>query len=657
MVLAVPVAGAAQSQTRDLFVSQTTGVGVGSVWGVFVGVSRYQHPGLDLTYAHQDAEALYQFYSTQFQGQIPADHFQVLINEEAKRGNVLRAIQEVLRRAQPEDLVIIFLAMHGLLDSTGEDLYFMTHDADPNFPEDDGISRDDVAKQLRRSKAQKIVLLLDACHTGAFSSSNSLVALRGANAVDINRLLGAMGQAQPGRAVFSSSSAAEPSREGEQFCGGHGAFTCALLTGLQGEADTNRNGLVELRELYDFTYHAVKTSTEGYQNPVIEGMYDNGLPLAFAKGSVALPQAGIQPSGSGGASSEELVRLQAQLQGLQKRMNQADAASQASNKVERERLDTERQEAERARAEEERKLAEAQARKESAQKVFAVLEQRLLEEKARLTAILREQNLYPAEKKEKPTLVAKAPFYSAPQRMAKKITGKDGAPMVLIPEGEFLMGSDQEEDDTEQPQHRVFLDAFYMDQYEVTTSRYGGFMRTSRREAPGSWKIAQQVGNREKPVIKVDWHDANAYCVHYGKRLPTEAEWEKAARGTDGRIYPWGNDAPTRQHANFSQDIPDDRKYYSELVAVGSREAGKSPYEVHDMAGNVWEWAADWYDEEYYQQSPERNPQGPSSGKFRVVRGGAWNNEPYGIRSALRFLFPPSIPNASIGFRCAQDVK
>jgi formylglycine-generating enzyme required for sulfatase activity len=258
------------------------------------------------------------------------------------------------------------------------------------------------------------------------------------------------------------------------------------------------------------------------------------------------------------------------------------------------------------------------------------------------------------QRKEEAMIVAKAPAFSAPQRMVKKLTGQDGAPMVLIPEGEFMMGSPEGEGSSdEHPRHRVHLDAFYMDQYEVTTSRYGAFMRASGRVAPEYWKYAKQVGNREKPVIGVDWHDANAYCEHYGKRLPTEAEWEKAARGTDERIYPWGNEPPTRRHANFDQCC--DFRDYKVLTTVGSRAGGKSPYGVYDMAGNVWEWTADWYEEFYYDRSPARNPTGPSSGEMKVRRGGSWFNLPFYFRSAYRLENTPTTRFVNVGFRCAQD--
>ncbi len=240
---------------------------------------------------------------------------------------------------------------------------------------------------------------------------------------------------------------------------------------------------------------------------------------------------------------------------------------------------------------------------------------------------------------------------------ATQMRGKDGAPMLLVPAGEFMMGSrenDKSAQNDERPAHPVYLDAFYIDQYEVTTSHYATFFQETNRAEPKYWseQVLKQHGG--KPVVGVNWHDATAYCAWGGKRLPTEAEWEKAARGTDQRIYPWGNQPPSEQRANFNRCC--DFKDYGVLTDVGSYEQGKSPYSVYEMAGNVWEWTADWYDENYYGKSPERNPKGPSSGEFRVLRGGSWFNAPDLVRSAHRDRLIPSLRNVNFGFRCAQDV-
>ncbi|TKB88421.1 MAG: formylglycine-generating enzyme family protein [Nitrospira sp.] len=237
----------------------------------------------------------------------------------------------------------------------------------------------------------------------------------------------------------------------------------------------------------------------------------------------------------------------------------------------------------------------------------------------------------------------------------KMMTSKDSAPMVLIPAGEFWMGSpDGEGDNDEHPRHQVSLDAFYMDKFEITVARYAEFVRSTKRSKPAYWDQVDSSKHGNLPVVGVDWQDAEVYCRWAGKRLPTEAEWEKAARGTDGRRYPWGNEQPTPGHANFGTDYVE-TIYDKRLAPVDSYEAGNSPYGLHHMAGNVWEWTADWYDQQFYATSPQRNPTGPSTGTTKVVRGGSWGSGPGGVRSVNRYGLTPTDRSGVFGFRCAQD--
>ena len=239
---------------------------------------------------------------------------------------------------------------------------------------------------------------------------------------------------------------------------------------------------------------------------------------------------------------------------------------------------------------------------------------------------------------------------SMPQPPAE-IVGKDGAPMVLIPAGEFTMGSDKGDDD-EQPIHKVFLDSFYIDKYEVTNGRFAKFVEAIQSEPP--WGFADKetpVVRPDQPVRWVNWMDAIGYCLWVGKRLPSEAEWEKAARGPDGRAYPWGNDPPTPAHAVFGLKEGSDT-----VSAIGNRDKGRSPYGVHDLAGNLYEWTTDWYDEQFYSKNPAINPKGPSEGTAKVQRGGSYINNPYRLRSSFRTKGDPTEHDPNVGFRCAQDV-
>ncbi len=248
----------------------------------------------------------------------------------------------------------------------------------------------------------------------------------------------------------------------------------------------------------------------------------------------------------------------------------------------------------------------------------------------------------------------------------QEIQGKDTAPMVLVPEGVFPMGVPKAARDggvDERPNHDVFLDTFYIDKYEVTNGRYLTFITKTGHRTPqhptdptkGLWQgntMPESVV--DLPVINVDWFDAEAYCKWAEKRLPTEAEWEKAAKGPNDWRFPWGDVEPTDKHLNYNQVTWNGE---TTLVPVGIYEAGKSPYGAYDMAGNVWEWVADWYDSQYYSKSPERNPKGPQSGGFKVLRSSGWQGETPQARIFTRIMSKPLDRNHSTGFRCAKDAK
>ncbi len=225
--------------------------------------------------------------------------------------------------------------------------------------------------------------------------------------------------------------------------------------------------------------------------------------------------------------------------------------------------------------------------------------------------------------------------------------------VVLIPGGPYEMGSDNFTD--EEPAHRVITNAFRIDQTEVTNGQYARcvaqlvcqpprrFNSYSRPEYYGSPQFA------DFPVIYVTWDDADTYCRWAGRRLPTEAEWERAARGTDDRIYPWGDQLPTPALLNYNFKFGD-------TSAVGSFPLGASPYGVLDLAGNVAEWVADWYAKDYYAASALSDPRGPLATPYRVVRGGSWLDNRNYVRAGLRRFYPPDSAFINLGFRCAESV-
>ena len=249
--------------------------------------------------------------------------------------------------------------------------------------------------------------------------------------------------------------------------------------------------------------------------------------------------------------------------------------------------------------------------------------------------------------------------------------------MVLVPAGKFRMGSTTGDVD-ERPVHTVDVDAFYIDLHEVTNAQYRQFVETTGYSAPSGIGYTAKYGvldyhyqpwsdsgfnQPDQPVTNVTWFDAVAYCHWKGKRLPTEAEWEKAALGgLDSTKYPWGNNEPNNQSANFS-DANTTFEWRSSSVNDGftftSPVQSFSPngYGLFDMAGNVWEWCADWYDTFYYAKGENKNPTGAETGERRVLRGGAWYRASHSLRTTERVSDYPNSSLNVVGFRCAMDVR
>jgi formylglycine-generating enzyme required for sulfatase activity len=325
------------------------------------------------------------------------------------------------------------------------------------------------------------------------------------------------------------------------------------------------------------------------------------------------------------------------------------------------------------------------------------------------SALTRQPTSPPAPTKSlvKPTVFVVA-WTSTPEptRMVStvrtSVSPKDGMVMVFVPAGEFLMGSTDAEIEqvvascsdckkewftSEMPQHIVYLNDYWMDQTEVTVGKFGKFIEETqfktqadqqgwgyvydttannwqKQMTNANWRYpngpAEGEGNASDPVVQVNWNDAQAYCEWAGRRLPTEAEWEKAARGEKGRIYPWGDLPPAGNLVNFAdknsvftyadKNVDDG---YAGSAPVGSYPEGASPYGTLDMAGNVWEWVADWFDASYYQNSPPTDPSGPTEGSGRVLRGGAWDGAVRMVRAPNRIMLDPVYTISVFGFRCA----
>ncbi|MGB0386446.1 MAG: formylglycine-generating enzyme family protein [Ardenticatenaceae bacterium] len=292
-----------------------------------------------------------------------------------------------------------------------------------------------------------------------------------------------------------------------------------------------------------------------------------------------------------------------------------------------------------------------------------------------------------------PTATAVPPTATPTLGIGSTMEGQDGMTLLYVPQGEFLRGSkendpDAHEDGREHPQRTIYLDAFWIDQTEVTNEMFARFVdetghqTDAEKEGTGwaftgtSWEWIDGAdwqhprgpdssveGLEQHPVVQLSWNDAKAYCEWAGRRLPTEAEWEKAARGTDGRSYPWGNEDVTGNRVNLcdkncprSSRIDSIDDSYESTAPVGTYPDGASFYGALDMAGNVWELTADWYDVDYYKYSPERNPKGPDSGQYRAVRGGSWiDSVARRVRAPARDRGDPASRSVNHGVRCARS--
>ena len=251
--------------------------------------------------------------------------------------------------------------------------------------------------------------------------------------------------------------------------------------------------------------------------------------------------------------------------------------------------------------------------------------------------------------------------------------GGPGSEMVEVPAGPFTMGAvidnpNEWGDTDEEPVHTVDLDAFLIDKYETTAAEFSEFLNAHPHYAPAFIETGPAVtiekvdglyrpreGLERHPANRISWYGADTYCRWRGKRLPTEAEWEKAARGTDRRTFPWGEQHPDNSLATYRR--PFSKMGFKAMEPVDSMPQGVSPYGAHHMAGNVWEWVSDWYSDVYYEVSPQKNPQGSEQGEHKVMRGGNWYYKAYYMRTTYRFNDPPETFKVWQGVRCARSAQ
>ncbi len=597
----------------------------GDSWAVIVGINDYQHERIPrLRYAVNDARSVERALLAQG---FRRDRIVTLIDREATKARIETVLGDDLRqKVGPNDRLLVFFAGHGKTDrlpSGEEEGYLMPADGDPGRLFGTSISMTALRQISDRLKAKHILYLVDACYSGYALYNRSIS----------EDLLTEMVRK---RAVQILTAGRQDDQAQER--GGHGVFTDVLLRGLGGEAFAGK-GWLSLEELGVWVKQRVFAESNKRQLPQFGNLSGEGQ-FVF-----------LRPLGSLAVTT----RLPAVEIWLGDRKVGDTAAGRAVT-------------------------AEVPA---GTYTVRAV--------KAGFKEWQKEVQITPGQRAELEIDIE--PLRSEPPGVLR---GEDGAEMVLVPAGEFWMGTSPEDvarlveecrrfgDDEgacrrwiepEAPRHKVALDAFYVDRHEVTVALFERFVTATghrtlaEREGSGlvralkdrkvvtisvpgaTWREPTGPGTRAEPahpVTQVSWFDAVGYCKWAGKRLPTEAEWEKAARGTDGRRFPWGDRwDPSRVNA---------AGVLRATTPVGAYREGASPYGALDMAGNVWEWVEDWLEVRYYEQSPERNPRGPDTGRAKVMRGGDSFNNWVAIRTPRR---QPNIPNgrsAMIGFRCARDL-
>ncbi len=745
-LLAVPASAQEPppGQTRGLIVERRPAdvlekeAGIGERYALLIGISRYANPAINLSFAAADAEALQKLLLDPEVGGYKPENVRTLLNEQATRKNVMSSLGSWLAgRVTEKDSVVIFYSGHGAL-GVNTDAYWVTYDADVEDLYASALGNKEISGLIAALPASRKLTLIDSCFSEATAKS-----FRAVVPGDVFRDFQGRGSV-----TITASTGQEKSVE----LNGHGAFTFHLLDALQGKADANANGVVELDEVWNYLSDRVqKTAADGgnRQRPVLLAeRLEHGFPLTvnparaggatlvelkklYASGTITVDEIGeaervfMQREGSpelrklfrdlaGGVLTPEYFRQLRQLTALQPA---APAAPAAARKLDadvdaRRPADAASPDAVKAGETAAYILAESQASEqgwESFIKLYpssqlAVVAQGRLEA-MRKTNREKETALYAAAVKsnrpddwdrllkefpggrfveeavkkkaeadaraeEETTLTAartrdtleawqayleKYPnglSVAEAKKRADQLTWLAAADVVALPAGSFMMGSQKGEGDAK-PEHRVEVDAFRIGRSEVSNRLYLKFLEETKRPRPKDPDFAKNYMTTQPdlPVVNVRYGDAAAFCQWFSAktglavRLPTEAEWEYAALGGhDGYLYPWGAAEP-KTRARFDGNQP------SGVKTVGRDAFPANDFGVRNLAGNVAEWVADFYDEDAYKGGTKKNPTGPRTGSERVIRGGSYDTGDAELRVFDRRKINPEDAKPWLGFR------
>jgi formylglycine-generating enzyme required for sulfatase activity len=590
-------------------------------WAVVIGINEYTNTRVPkLHYAVNDARAIHQSLITLG---FRRERVITLFDAEATKARIEGIVGDDLRhKVRQNDRVLVFFAGHGKTDRrrSGEpEGYLIPVDGDPDRLFGTAISMSGLRQMADRLPARQILFIVDACYSG-YAIYNRAIS---------DNLLDEMLR-KPAIQILTAGRQEDQAQERD----GHGVFTQVLLQGLTGDAYGLKDWL-SLEELGIWIKQRVWAESDRRQLPQFGNMAGEGQ-FVFVRpaGQVAAiapkPSVTVQPPLIIKSVAVGSVAFSSRLPGVEVWLGDL-------------------------------KLGETQTGTLVVENV-ATGTYRVRALKAGYKPWEREIQVAANQR------LAVAIDIEGLRDVPTAIKGEDRGDMVLVAAGEFWMGSD-DGDERSRPRRRVHLDGYYLDRYEVTNAQFKAFVQAqgyTRQEVwnPAGWqwrmKRSSLAGPRyasepkwndaRQPVVGVSWYEADAYCRFAGKRLPTEAEWEKAARGTEGRRYPWGLlFEPGRANT--------DEARIGRTAAVGSYATGVSPYGVHDLVGNAAEWVADRYRRDYYRTAPERNPTGPTVGDDRVVRGGSFDDDGKDATLVVRRDQAPEERSTKIGFRCARDAR
>ncbi|MBL4847149.1 MAG: SUMF1/EgtB/PvdO family nonheme iron enzyme [Planctomycetes bacterium] len=647
-----------------------------------VGVEDYADPKItDLSYAEDDAQAVYDFFAKDPRSPTTKDRVRLLLGKQATRVGVLRAVRDhLIRRAVgPKDNAILYFAGHGFSDTQG--VYLAVHDTQLSDLQFTAVSWAELQRLWSQIGAGRRLLFADACHSGGIQG------LRGPGGIG-RRALARKVKRDFASVVIAATGPNELSMEDKKSK--HGVFTASLLSGLRGHADKDRNGNVSLGELTTYLTTEVPLRARkagGTQTPTIRfngsGTFarclqiSRGKPIAVGSESSQLARVTAEREAAererdraelrsqlaeaklkrlkelqqahGEASAEETRRAQADAAQAKADLAKAQKATKRIRQEELKRIEAEKRaaKAEAEAAELRREVAELKAEANLAEKQAASARKRERELGGNASAPSAQPDGYASAVKRAKRLkgfryLDMEPFACGGRRfqIARFSHAKTGLVFHLLPGGTYQRGSLGEK--REQPVTRVTIQPFLICATECTQAAY----QAVSGKAPSNFKGAQ------RPVEQVSWDEAGAFCTQAGLRLPSEAEWEYACRAGTKRSYSFGS-GPSElgRYAEFNSNNG------TETKDVG----GKLPnaFGLSDMAGNVWEWCQDaWHDN--YQGAPDTGwPAwgGGAGASLRVIRGGSWRNSAPGCRSALRNCYVPGDRRYSLGFRPARSLS